>query len=145
MKKKSLRTIILLTAIVSCFFIPNTVSAAKVKKTHIMVYKMTGRTLKYKKIVGYWEDAPDVPKAGGKMKKITCAKKCKYYWYKTDVMKHKKVSKKTFRKRIKYSFNVWQDEFMRGAGNKLCKNSFQYCTVWIKNKKIIKIMGEYLP
>lgn len=145
MKKKSFRTVILLLAIVTCLLIPNDAFAAKVKKTHIMVYKMTGRTLKYKKIVGYWEDAPDVPKAGGKMKKITCSKKCKYYWYKTDVNKHSKISKKKFTKRINYAFNVWQNKFVTGPGNKLVKNSFQYCTVWIKNKKIIKIYGEYLP
>ncbi len=145
MKTKSLRTVLLLIAIVSCLLIPSNVSAGKVKKTHIMVYKMTGRTIKYKKIIGYWEDAPDVPKAGGKMKKITCSKNCKYYWYKTDVNKHSKISKKKFTKRINYYYNVWQHDFMRGPGNKLVKNSFQYCTVWIKNKKIIKIFGEYLP
>lgn len=135
-RRKARISIILALAIIGfSFMIPRNVQA---KNAYIGVWKIKGNTIVYQGKKGYYPESGNIL-YGGKKKKYKLDKKIKCYWFKNgNIHSYTRLSKKEFIKRINKNYSSSDQKFDYGK-----RHYPQSCYVLIKNKKIVKIWGEY--
>lgn len=123
--KRSVFAIVLIMAILVCPTTTYTSVCAKSKSVGIC--SMSSNYIKYQRIIGSAIES-DAPLYGGKKIKMKLARKVKFYSYyfkNSGGMGYRRISRSQARSRI---------------------SSYErYCTLKIKNGKVIKIYIEYLP
>ena len=116
------------------------------KTKEVFIHKISGNKMTYRNVVGVDPDSYG-PVEGGRTKTIRLANKVKFYWYRNiEIMKYKRISRKVFKKRIKYTYYPWTGRFERDwQTGKLLRNGHQYAKIRISKGKVTKAWAMYRP
>ena len=119
---------------------------AQAKTKEVFIHKISGNKMTYRDVVGVDPDSYG-PVEGGRNKTIRLAGNAKFYWYRNgEVMKYKRISRKVFKKRVKYVYYPWTGRFERHwQTGKLLRNGHQYAKIQISKGKVKKAWAMYRP